>query len=154
MNDKLLAQLRGKAPPPGAPVLVKSGDEAPPEDDPDEVREGCCGFLRGIRDRAFAIEFRLLGSNPYPEESPAGHYALFSYCAWLRDATGFRLEYMNGLKITVTGRGLRRIYERILQSRLLWLQEEGRDAIAGRADPEAPRIYAINVERRTDPAAA
>lgn len=150
MNDRLLDQLRGKAPPPaGSPVLVKSDADARPEDDPEEVKEGCCGYLRGIRDRAFAIAFRLLDSNPFTE-SPAGLYGLLSYCGWLRDATGFKLEYANGLKITVTGRGLLRVYERILDQRVRWLQEEGRDAIAANADPDAPRIYAINVERRTD----
>ncbi len=150
MNDRLLDQLRGKAPPPaGSPVLVKSGDTAPDDEDLDEVKEGCCGYLRGIRDRAFAIAFRLLDNNPFTE-NPAGLYSLLSYCGWLRDATGFKLEYANGLKITVTGRGLLRVYERILDQRVRWLQEEGKDAIAGQADPEAPHIYAINVEQRAE----
>jgi hypothetical protein len=150
MNDKLLDTLRGKP----APVLVKDGDAVLDEEDQDEVKKGCYGYLRGVRDRACAIHFRLRKGNPFLPKCPAGHYALIYYSDWLDDGTGFDLEYDNGLRITVTGRGLWRIYERILQNRVTWLQEEGRDTIAETADPEAPRIYAIKVERREEEAEA
>lgn len=150
MNDRLKAMLNPEsrlAPlQPVSPTLVKSGATTA-EADEEEVVGATYGFVRGIRDRAVALEFRLLDSNPFPEENPAGEYAMLTYRAWLRDGTGFRLEYLSGLRVTVRGRGVRPLYERLLLNRVLWVQEEGQDPIAEKAEAASLRIYRIELLR-------
>lgn len=150
MDDKLPVEEENRASARILPFPAPEKPAAAKEVASDEVDAGSFGYLRSPGDRALFIEFRLLAGNPYSVGSLALNYSMRGCCDCWHDAKGFELDFMDGYRITVTGQGLRHIYERILQNRVLWLQEEGRDAIAGQADPEAPRIYAINVERRAE----
>jgi hypothetical protein len=117
------------------------------EVDPDLVVKRNHAYYRSGRDQPPTIEFKLGEANPCCFGRLALNPSLLTCGAWISDASGFTLEYENLFRITVTGRGLQGIYDLILQKRLLWIQEEGRDAIA---DPNAPRIYAIHVEHVTE----
>lgn len=119
MNDRLRALLQPD-------TAVTTADETARTDEPAEGRasDGCCEWLRGARERAVALEYeRLEGRGPWP----APDYALLTGRWW--DGDGFRAEYASGLKVTVKGWGLRRVYELFLRNRLTRLVEQGMDPV-------------------------
>ena len=128
MNDRLKELLEPDTlvrPSPGA--KAETGTQAGPDDAREEDDDGpdsCCGWLRGVRDRAIALEYRLLAGRG---RWPAPDYALIQNRWW--EEGGFTVEYAGGLKVTVSGWGLRRVYELFLCNRVTWLEEKGKDAV-------------------------
>lgn len=100
---------------PGAP---------PPEEESDVVEEECAVWLKGAREKAVALEFR-----PRSGDWPAADYALVKHRWWHSDNGGFTAEYVSGLKVVVTGWGLRDYYVQFLRNRLLVVEEKGHDAV-------------------------
>lgn len=142
MNDRLRALLQpdttvtpaqGPAPPPG-----------PERDDEDEGPNGCYGRLPGARDRALAVEFRLLeGRGPWP----AADYALVKHRQWGPADGSFSAEFVSGLRVTVRGWGLRAVYELFLRNRVTWLEERGHDPVRERrAREEGVRSWVYSIE--------
>jgi hypothetical protein len=145
MADRLSSLLNAETRKPSAAAPVN----APADDLSDEVEGRSYSFVRGIRDRVFCVEFRLLAGNPYLEEDPAGDYALIVYRAWLRDGSGFRLEFAGGLKVTVRGLRLRIVYERLMQHRVCCIRELGADPV-GAAEDDEPWVESVEVQRRIE----
>jgi hypothetical protein len=113
--------------------------------DPQEEEVDCKNhaYVRGIRDVAMKVEFRVL----------SGRWTAFDYhhlcVCWFgqSDAAqeiGLRFGQLGG--VTITGRNLRPMYELILRHRVTWVREEGPERLA---DPRAQgesRVYRIVVE--------
>lgn len=140
MHDRLRALVT----PDTAVTPAESAGQAPEDDG--VVGEACCGFLRGVQDRALGVEFRLAaGRGPWP----APDYALLAG-RWWDESGSFTAEYSTGLKVTVRGWGLRRVYELFLRNRLAWLEEKGADPVREkRAREQGVKswVHAIEVER-------
>src|SRR4029453_6799419 len=100
--DRLKALLQPETTVTPAPdaSAAKNGAE---NDEPAVAEEGCCGWVRGTRERAIALEFCLL-AGPWP----APDYALVKH-RWWEEGQGFTAEYASGLKVVVRGWGLRRV---------------------------------------------
>jgi hypothetical protein len=118
---------------------------APERDEEDDGPLGCHGRLPGVRDRATAVEFRLLqGRGAWP----AADYALVKHRHWDGADGSFSAEFVNGLKVTVRGWGLRAVYELFLRNRVTWLQERGKDPVRerlAREDGVICWVHAIEV---------
>jgi len=110
-----------------------------------EMNSLAYGFYRGTRDRAAHIEFqRLKGSWPAPG------YAWLPCPVWVPTVPGGRgqavvLEYVTGLKVTVRGRNLRPLYERMLRQQVFRVTETGEEPDRYLPD-DATVVYVIDVE--------
>jgi len=135
---------RGDAPrvPAPAPPASPPAAAAKPAK-PRVVDRGSYGKLRGVRERALAVEFRL---RPGRGEWPAPENAFLVATWWDPDAGGIRLEYTTGLKVRIRGRGLRELSGLLRRHRVEWVEEQGDDPVADRADPHGARVYWIEVE--------
>jgi hypothetical protein len=103
---------------------------------------GSYGKLRGVRDRAQGVEFRLLnGKGPWPTPENA----FLTVIWWEPDTGSILMEYTTGMKITMAGRGLRELADRLRQHRVDWVEEKGNDPVADKADTHPARVYAIAV---------
>jgi hypothetical protein len=93
----------------------------------EETNERFYGFVTGIQDRAHNIEFRK-GEASWP-------FIEYSYLIGGEavDAGEFVLRFATGEKVTVRGRNLRPLYEKLLRHRITWVRcasdgERGRDS--------------------------
>jgi len=83
----------------------------------EEAVERFYGFVTGVQDRAHNLEFRKAdGRWPFREYS----YLVGGEAA---HAGEFFLQYANGERLTVRGRNLRPLYEKLLRHRITWLRE-------------------------------
>jgi hypothetical protein len=101
-------------------------EQTPTKEDVDEEEnKRFYASLRGARDRANNIEFRKAeGAWPFRE---------YSYLVGGESvhAGEFVLRFATGERVTVRGRHLRALYDKILRHRVIWLRE-------GAADENAP----------------
>jgi len=91
----------------------------------DEQSERFYGFVTGIQDRANNVEFRKAkGAWPFRE---------YSYLVGGESthAGEFALLFATGERVTVRGRNLRPLYEKLLRHRVIWIRE-------GEADEAVP----------------
>lgn len=87
----------------------------------EERNERFYGFVPGVQDRAHNIEFRKGdGSWPFIEYSYlVGGEAIH--------AGEFVLRFATGEQVTVRGRNLRPLYEKLLRHRITWLRDAAPD---------------------------
>ena len=87
----------------------------------EEKNELFYGYVLGIQDRAHNIEFRKGdGSWPFIEYSYlVGGEAVH--------AGEFVLRFATGERVTVRGRNLRELYEKLLRHRITWLRDAAPD---------------------------
>lgn len=107
---------------------------AAPEDDPDAAEDcGAFGYLRGARDRAVMIDFRLAAGGR--EAFPYAHLERVSY-----DPSGGLTLWFLGARVTLAGRNLGRataagagLLDALHRHRVPWVAEvdELRGALAG-----------------------
>lgn len=144
MNDRLRALLQPDTTVTLADERPKAAPTGPERDDEDDGPNGCYGRLPGVRDRALAVEFRLLeGRGAWP----AADYALVRHRQWNAADGSFTAEFVNGLKVTVRGWGLRVVYELFLRNRVTWLEERGRDPVREkRAREEGVQSWVYSLE--------
>jgi hypothetical protein len=83
----------------------------------DEANAGFYGYLPGVQDRALNLEFRKARASwPFLEYSYlVGGEAVH--------AGEFVLRFATGQRVTVRGRNLRPLYEKLLRHRVTWLRE-------------------------------
>jgi len=87
----------------------------------EETNERFYGFVTGIQDRAHNIEFRKSdGAWPFIEYS----YLIGGEAA---HAGEFVLRFATGERVTVRGRHLRPLYEKLLRHRITWLRDAAAD---------------------------
>ena len=105
------------------------------------------GYYRGVRERCSHVEFqRLQGSWP------AGGYAWLPHPEWFPSGDGqgrgqaIVLDYATGMKVTIRGRNLREMYERLLRHQVYRITEMGEDTDTSLAE-DATAIYTIEVVR-------
>ena len=92
----------------------------------EEAVERFYGFVTGVQDRAHNLELRKAdGSWPFREYSYLVGGAMVH-------AGEFSLELASGERVTVKGRNLRPLYEKLLRHRVTWL----RDAARGEKAPD------------------
>lgn len=105
--DRLLG-ARATARPAGAPGTAEPEDQ--------EQHRRFYGFLRGIRDRSFNIEFR-------PTTGPwlLIEYSYLVSAEWCH-AGEFKLTFGSGHHVTVKGRHLREMYEQLRRHRVTYLR--------------------------------
>jgi hypothetical protein len=86
----------------------------------EEMSERFYGYVPGIQDRAHNLEFRKSdGSWPFLEYSYlVGGEAVH--------AGEFVLRFATGERVTVRGRNLRPLYEKLLRHRVTWLRDAAR----------------------------
>jgi hypothetical protein len=91
---------------------------APPAE---EINERFFGFVTGIQDRAHNIEFR--------KEDGVWPFREYSYLVGgeARHAGEFMVRFATGEKVTVRGRNLRPLYEKLLRHRITWIREAERE---------------------------
>lgn len=114
--------------------------------DAGEVQLTAYGYYRGVRERATYVEFQLRkGSWPAPG------YAWLPCPIWLPDGIppargqAIVLAYVNGLRITLYGRNLRPLWERLLKQQVFRVSEMGEEA--DRYLPEEDTVlYHVAVE--------
>ena len=98
--DTLLSRAVGKRPPAA-----------------EEAHERFFGFVTGVQDRAHNVEFRKAeGPWPFREYS----YLLGGEAV---HAGEFVVRYATGERVTVRGRHLRPLYEKLLRHRVTWVRE-------------------------------
>jgi hypothetical protein len=83
----------------------------------EEAVERFYGFVVGVQDRAHNLEFRKAG-GPWP-------FREYSYLVGGEAAHSgeFFIQYASGERLTVRGRNLRPLYEKLLRHRVTWLRE-------------------------------
>ena len=90
----------------------------------EEKNERFYGFVTGIQDRAHNIEFRKGdGSWPFIEYS----YLIGGEAVHVGE---FVLRFATGERVTVRGRNLRPLYEKLLRHRITWLRDAAPDEAA------------------------
>jgi hypothetical protein len=100
----------------------------------EEEAERFFGFVTGVQDRAPNIEFRKAnGAWPFREYS----YLLGGEHV---HAGEFVLRFASGERVTVRGRHLRGMYEKILRHRVVWLREGDQDEVAADGEPFVDEI--------------
>lgn len=106
----------------GYEVLLSraSGKNATPADE-EETSERFYAYVSGIQERAHNIEFR----------KSAGAWAFIEYSYLVggdwHNAGEFVLRFATGERVTVRGRNLRSLYEKVLRHRVTWLREAESD---------------------------
>jgi hypothetical protein len=100
----------------------------------DEETERFYAFVPGVQDRAQNIEFRKReGAWPFLEYSYlVGGEAVH--------AGEFVLRFASGERVTVRGRHLRAMYEKILRHRVVWVREGEADEQTPDSDPFVDEI--------------
>ena len=88
----------------------------------DEEAERFFGFVTGVQDRAHNLELR----------KAAGPWPFREYCPYLLGgeslhAGEFVLRFATGELVTVRGRNLRPLYEKLLRHRVTWIREGSED---------------------------
>ena len=105
-------------------VLGRTVGKRPPA--AEEAHERFFGFVTGVQDRAHNVEFRKAeGAWPFREYS----YLLGGEAV---HAGEFVLRYATGERVTVRGRNLRPLYEKLLRHRITWVRE----AASGETAPD------------------
>jgi hypothetical protein len=109
-----------------------------------EVNTAAFGYYRGVRERALHIEFQ---KQTGVSVSPG--YAWLPRVNWQPSGKGrgqtIVLEYVMGLKVTVRGRNLRSLLERIVRHQVFRVTEMGEEA--DRFIPEnGSVVYAIEFD--------
>jgi hypothetical protein len=109
-------------------LLARAAGRSQPPVPEEETSERFYGFVTGIQDRAHNIEFRKAeGSWPFLEYSYlVGGEALH--------AGEFVLRFATGERVTVRGRNLRPLYEKLLRHRVTWLRDAARGEKAADRD--------------------
>jgi len=127
-------------PPPPPDGADKNKDEA----EGVEHNEVAYGFYRGVRDRAGYIELQCLQGRPWL----APGYAWLPCPVWLPAlgrGQGIVLEFVTGLKVTIRGRNLRDMYQRILRQQVFRITEMGEEADQY-LPKEAAVVYAFLID--------
>jgi hypothetical protein len=154
---------RMQRPPAGEASPTGSGWRGRTADDPgngdggadSEAEVNCTayGYRRGVRERVVYCEFQRL-----QESWLAPGYNWLPCPVWKPSGTGkgrgqaIVLAYVTGLTITLRGRNLREMYERLLRQQVYRITEMGEEADNYLTDREAVVIYAIGVEEPKPPA--
>jgi hypothetical protein len=100
----------------------------------EETEQRFYAFVTGIQDRAHNIEFRkAAGTWPFREYS----YLLGGEHV---HAGEFVLRFASGERVTVRGRHLRGMYEKILRHRVTWLREGDADENVPDGEPFVDEI--------------
>lgn len=100
---------------------------------------------RGVQ----SVEFELLaGKGPWPSLE----YAFLKETWWTPGDRQqvIELAFTTGVKVTVAGWGLRRMYELLRQHRISAVREDGKDPVKEKAaglEPEPSWIHSIEVEK-------
>lgn len=129
---------------------AKEGEEngaPPPAEEPpvEEVGPGQgFGFYRGVRDRSPVLEFRLKQGEP-----EAIKYAFFRSAVGGHDER-LVLYFVPGDKVTLHGKGLRRIKDLIYAERMTWIQELSRQEAHGL--DSAVTLIEIEINHEAEPA--
>jgi hypothetical protein len=117
MNDDVLTRFVDQ--------FTSSADPQPVEEESEE-NAGSFGFLRGARERALMLEFRLKDGS-----SVAFSYALLDRASFDR-LDGIRLRFA-GQEVHVKGQSLNhrsgsraRLFDAILRHKVTWIQESNR----------------------------
>jgi hypothetical protein len=109
-------------------MLSRASGKHPPPAAEEETSERFYGFVTGIQDRAHNIEFRKIEA--------AWAFIEYSYLIggeWLHDGE-FMLRFATGERVTVRGRNLRPLYEKILRHRVTWVRDADRSEKASDRD--------------------
>jgi hypothetical protein len=107
-------------------LFDRVGGQKPAAAAEEEASERFFGFVTGVQDRAHNIEFRKDGGAwPFLEYSYLiGGEAIH--------AGEFVLRFATGERVTVRGRNLRPLYEKLLRHRVTWV----RDAVSDEKAPD------------------
>jgi hypothetical protein len=136
MNDEVLTRFADR---------FAAAAEPQAADSEQEVNAGAFGFLRGARERALMLEFRLKDGN-----SKAYSYALLDRATF--DASdGIRLRFSSE-EVRVTGQALKggsgsgaaSLFELILRHKATWIQESSR-ADYLQTQPGSPIVESISI---------
>jgi hypothetical protein len=110
----------------------------------EEETERFFAFVTGIQDRAQNLEFRkAAGAWPFREYS----YLIGGESV---HAGEFVLRFATGERVTVRGRHLRAMYEKILRHRVVWVREGEDDEQAPEGEPFVDEIEGPVKEEQAD----
>ena len=135
----------------GAAASIPLAGSQPPTDAAEQPEEHTRNYtaVRGARERVQSVEFALL---PGKGAWPSLEYAFLKETWWSPgdQEQEIVLAYTTGVKVTVTGWGLRRMYELLRQHRVTAVREDGDDPVkekAARLEKAESWIYSIVVEK-------
>jgi hypothetical protein len=102
-------------------TIIEGAAAKKPAPEGEEKSERFFGYVTGIQDRAHNLELRK-AAGPWP-------FIEYSYLTGGEQvhAGEFLLRFATGERVTVRGRHLRPLYEKLLRHRVTWLREAEED---------------------------
>lgn len=150
----MLDRLQLREPLPRSPALAKPLTSPPVSDEEDTHSSKAYAGLWSRRDRAPKVEFRRLPAQCRGEDAAEGESLDYAWLARVRwfpakpDGQRIVLPFTDlGLTITIRGKNLYDLKEKLRAHLVTWIQEQGEDALWLQSLPaDQPVVYEIRIE--------